>query len=101
MIIYGYAKEYKYSGDGTLWVKTRIPSIHGPYNEKEAKGVSLRSYTRDVDLPWYQSLLLPHLPNEGEVVALTSIDSAVNDLLIIGLTGASYQTGLIINGGVV
>ena len=51
MIIYGYAKEYKYSGDGTLWVKTRIPSIHGPYNEKEAKGVRLRSYTRDADLP--------------------------------------------------
>ena len=38
MIIYGYVKEYMYAGDGTLMIKTRIPSIHGPMSQREYKG---------------------------------------------------------------
>ena len=92
MIIYGYAKQYRYSGDGTLQVQVRIPSIHGPYNQSDAGGQTIRNYVRDQDLPYYQSLLLPHLPNEGDVVALTSMDNSANQWLIIGLTGGSYYS---------
>lgn len=94
MIIYGYAKQYRYSGDGTLQVQVRIPSIHGPYNQSDARGQTIRNYVRDQDLPYYQSLLLPHLPNEGDVVALTSMDNSANQWLIIGLTGGSYYSGV-------
>ena len=94
MIIYGYAKQYRYSGDVTLQVQVRIPSIHGPYNQSDARGQTIRNYVRDQDLPYYQSLLLPHLPNEGDVVALTSMDNSANQWLIIGLTGGSYYSGV-------
>lgn len=92
MIIYGYAKQYRYSGDGTLQVQVRIPSIHGPYSQSDARGQTIRNYVRDQDLPYYQSLLLPHLPNEGDVVALTSMDNSANQWIIIGLTGGSYYS---------
>lgn len=94
MIIYGYAKQYRYSGDGTLQVQVRIPSIHGPYSQSDARGQTIRNYVRDQDLPYYQSLLLPHLPNEGDVVALTSMDNSANQWIIIGLTGGSYYSGV-------
>ena len=94
MIIYGYAKQYRYSGDGTLQVQVRIPSIYGPYNQSDARGQTIRNYVRDQDLPYYQSLLLPHLPNEGDVVALTSMDNSANQWIIIGLTGGSYYSGV-------
>ena len=68
MIVYGYAKSYKYSGDGTLQIQVRIPTIHGPMDTKEYRGLVARNYVRDEDLPYYSSLLLPHLPAEGEVV---------------------------------
>lgn len=98
MIVYGYAKDYYYSGDGTLYVRVRVPSIHGPYKQSEYKGKPVRNYTLDKDLPYYQSLLLPHLPNEGEVVALSSMNDCPNNLIIIGLTGGSYQSGHIVGG---
>ena len=98
MIVYGYAKDYYYSGDGTLYVRVRVPSIHGPYKQSEYKGKPVRNYTLDKDLPYYESLLLPHLPNEGEVVALSTMDNSPNNLIIIGLTGGSYQSGHIVGG---
>lgn len=99
MITYGYAKKYMYTGDGTLMIQVRIPSIHGPYSQSEYKGRIARNYVRDDDLPYYQSLLLPHLPTEGEVLALCSTDNAKTDFIVIGLTGGSYLTGVTNLGG--
>lgn len=86
----GYAKSYNYAGDGTLMIQVRIPAIHGPMDQKEYKGKSVRNYTRDEDLPYYPSLLLPHLPAEGEVVALISDNDRTSQFMVIGLTGGSY-----------
>lgn len=99
MIVFGYAKSYKYNGDGTLLIQVRIPSIHGPFTEAGYMGKSNRGYVRDVDLPYYSSILLPHLPNDGEVVAMTSINEKSTEFLIIGLTGGSYYTGVTNLGG--
>ena len=89
MIIYGYAKDYQYTNDGTLKVKVRIPAIHGPYHQQSSKG----AYTRDSELPWYTSLLLPHLPVDGDVVMLESINaSKSSEYVVIGLTGGSFNT---------
>lgn len=99
MVVYGYAKSYYYTGDGTLQVQVRIPQIHGPYTESGYQGQRVRNYTRDADLPYYPSLLLPHLPVEGEVVALTSVDSKNSLFLVIGLTGGSYSSGVTNLGG--
>lgn len=93
MIVYGYVKQYQYTNDSTLLIQVRIPSIHGPYKQSDAKGRTIRNYTRDEDLPYYPSLLLPYLPNEGEVVALSSMNSSANDFLVLGLTGGSYDKG--------
>ena len=90
MIINGYVKSYKYSGDGTLLVQVRVPQIHGPMDPKEAKGNLIRTYVRDENLPYYPSLLLPHLPAEGEVVALITKNEKTTDLMVLGLTGGSY-----------
>ena len=92
MIIYGYVKKVQYSNDGTLKLQVRIPSIHGPF--KQTANTRAR-YTRDDDLPWINSLLLPHMPNEGEVVALESLSGAnSSEYIVIGLTGGSYYTGV-------
>lgn len=91
MVVYGYVKEYKYSGDGTLLVKVRVPNEHGAYDISEYQGKTPRNYVADKDLPWYPSLLLPHLPTEGEVVAITSLDNTSSNWLILGLTGGSYR----------
>lgn len=99
MVTYGFAKQYMYAGDGTLMIQVRIPSIHGPYKQSNANGKTIRNYVIDSDLPWYQSILLPHLPNEGEVVALMSTDAGYNQLIVIGLTGGSYYTGVTDLGG--
>lgn len=93
MITYGYAKQYRYTGDGTLLVQVRIPSIHGPFSLTDGKGKIIRNYTRDEDLPYYPSLILPHLPNPGDVVALMGTTSAMKDFVVLGLTGGSYVTG--------
>ncbi|MCM1226426.1 MAG: hypothetical protein NC320_03245 [Clostridium sp.] len=93
MITYGYAKGYHYTNDGTLLVQVRVPSIHGAYDQSNYMGKSVKNYTLDNDLPWYPSVLLPHLPNEGEVVALSSMNTSNNDFIVIGLTGGSYQNG--------
>lgn len=92
MIVNGYVKSYKYAGDGTLLLQVRIPSIHGPVNQREYKGEQVRNYVKDADLPFYQSLLLPHIPNEGEVVALASTNDKNSKFLVLGLTGGSYAS---------
>lgn len=94
MLIHGYVKSYKYAGDGTLLVQVRVPSIHGPMDQKEYRGQSTRNYTRDEDLPYYTSLLLPHLPAEGEVAALLSKNDRNTEWMVIGLTGGSYYTNM-------
>jgi len=95
MIIYGYVKAQQYTNDGTMQLKVRIPSIHGPFKQTAN---TRQGYTRDDDLPWYSSLLLPHLPNEGEVVALESVNGTnSSDYIVIGLTGGNYYTGTILS----
>lgn len=90
MLVYGYAIEYMYTGDGTLLIRTRIPSIHGPMNKSEYKGQQIKKYTEDDALPWYPSLLLPYLPNRGEVVLLSSTSDALSSsFIVLGLTGGS------------
>ena len=90
MIVYGFAKDYTYDGDGTLKVQVRIPSVHGPYVQQASRGI----YTRDKDLPWITSVLLPSLPSEGDVVVLEATDSGIgSDFIVIGLTGGNYNNG--------
>lgn len=90
MLTFGFAKDYTYDNDGTLKIKVRIPSAHGPYRQQAGKG----SYTRDQDLPWLTSLLLPSMPSEGDVVALQSInESKSSEFIVIGLTGGNYYNG--------
>lgn len=93
MIVYGYVKGVKYSGDGTLLIQVRVPNEHGPYLISDYEGKRVRNYVADKDLPWYPSLLLPYMPKEGEVVAISSLDSTSSSWLILGLTGGSYNTG--------
>ena len=93
MIIMGSAKGHRYDGDGTLQIKVRIPLIHGPYKEVEYNGKTSRNYVRDEDLPYYTSLLLPHIPGEGEVVALASVNNSNQRWIVIGLTGGVYSAG--------
>lgn len=94
MIIFGYAKDHHYANDGTLMIQVRIPAIHGAFDQSDYGGKPIRNYVLDRDLPWYQSILLPHLPNNGEVVALESMNSGESSFMVIGLTGGSYYTGV-------
>lgn len=93
MIVYGYVKDTKYAGDGTLLIQVRVPNEHGPYLISDYKGKRVRNYVQDKDLPWYPSLLLPYMPKEGEVVAIGSLDDTSSSWLILGLTGGSYNAG--------
>ena len=94
MIVYGYVKDFRYSGDGTMEIQVRIPTVHGAYTLEDYKGKTVRNYTKDSDLPWYPSLLLPHEPTEGEVVALSSLDKSSSNWIVLGLTGGSYNAGV-------
>lgn len=90
MIVFGFAKDYQYDGDGTLKVQVRIPSIHGPYTQTSTKG----AYVQDKDLPWYTSMLMPTLPAEGDVIILSSVnESKSSELVGLGLTGGNYHNG--------
>jgi len=92
VITYGFAKSYYYAGDGTLQIKVRIPSIHGPYRLSDSNGKTVRNYVTDDNLPFYQSVLLPHTPTDGEVVMLASTNDSNNEFVVLGLTGASYTS---------
>lgn len=93
MIVYGYVKDVMYAGDGTMQIQVRIPNVHGAYQLEDYKGKKVRNYTSDANLPWYPSLILPHEPTEGEVVALASLDKSSSNWIVIGLTGGSYNAG--------
>ena len=97
MVVNGYVKGYMYTGDGTLMIQVRIPSIHGPYKQSGLIRNQSKRYVRDEDLPYCPSVLLPHLPSEGEVVALMSIDGKTSRFMVIGLTGGSYHTGTLMD----
>lgn len=81
-------------GDGTLMIRVRIPSIHGPYSRSEYNGQVVHNYTDDADLPYYPSMLLPHLPCEGEVVVISSLDNANSQFIVLGLTGGQYGSNI-------
>lgn len=95
MIVFGYAKDYKYGNDGTFQIKVRVPSIHGPYTQQAGTKMG---YTRDEDLPWYTSILLPHMPMDGDVVMLQTVhEGKGSNHVVIGLTGGSYLNGATIS----
>lgn len=99
MITYGYAKNYMYMNDGTLLLQVRIPSIHGPYKQSDSKGKTIRNYVMDDDLPYYQSVILPQLPGDGDVVVISSLDVGNNQFIVLGVTGSSYSAGATNLGG--
>lgn len=91
MVTFGYAKGYQISDTGTLNIRVRIPAIHGPCSQTEYRGAPIHNYVRDEDLPYIPSLVLPQLPKDGQVVAITSLDDSNNQFLVIGLTGSQYS----------
>lgn len=93
MVIYGYAKDYRYLGDGTLTIKTRIPSVHGPYTMEGYNGNIVRNYVDDADLPYLNSVIMSPLPNDGDVLMLQSTNDTSSTFVVIGCTGGSYLTG--------
>lgn len=99
MIVYGYAKESYYSGNSAYMVKVRVPSIHGPYKQSDAGGKTIRNYVKDSDLPVYPSVILPYEPKDGDIVVLANHNNSDTntDFIVIGLTGASYETGIILS----
>ena len=79
-----------YDGDGTMKIRVRIPSIHGPYKQQSTK----EPYTRDADLPWYDALITSNYPNEGDVVALEPLTKSPNSqFIVIGMTGGNFHNG--------
>lgn len=96
MIVFGYAKQMKLQGDGSYQIQTRIPSIHGPYKESDSKGKRIRNYTADEDLPWIPTVLLPYNPADGDILVISTLDETPNNWIVIGLTGASYNSGMLI-----
>lgn len=99
MITYGYSKGYYYDERGVMYVKVRIPSIHGAYNQKEYKGKKITNYTLDEDLPYYQSVVLPRVPSEGDTVMLsTTNEGRGSDFIVLGLTGSKYNDGAVDTG---
>lgn len=95
MIVYGYAKDYYYDSQGSMYIRVRIPSIHGAYKRQDYKGKQIRNYVLDENLPYYRSVVLPRNPNEGDVVALTSMsDGSGSDFMVVGLTGSQYNDGI-------
>lgn len=95
MITFGYVKQYRYTGDGTLMIQVRVPSIHGPFKRNDANGQIVRNYVEDNDLPYYPSMLLPHLPLDGEVAVISSLDKGNSQFVVLGLTGGSYYKGAV------
>jgi hypothetical protein len=90
MIVFGYAKQSRRNLRGVLEIQVRIPTIHGPWSMAEYRGELVRNYIRDEDLPYFQSIELPRIPQSGDVVALEALDSGSTEWLVIGLTGANY-----------
>ena len=94
MFMYGYAKAYRMNGDGTMSIKVRVPTLHGPYVQTQAQGKTIRNYVEDGSLPWYPSILLPYTPTDGDIVVISTTNDTPNSWLVIGLTGGSYNSGI-------
>lgn len=95
MITFGYAKSYYYDSNGCLYIKVRVPSIHGAYKQQDYKGAPIKNYTLDENLPFYQSVVLPRMPADGDVVALQSMSEGNgSDMIVVGLTGSKYNDGV-------
>lgn len=92
MIVFGYVKDCKVDGHGSYTIQVRIPSIHGAYDKESYRGNKIRNYVEDNDLPYYTSLILPHVPNEGEVVALASMSENSKEFIVIGITGGFHTS---------
>lgn len=90
MLINGYVLDTQYDGTGQLLIKVRIPNIHGPMNMRDYQGKLPRNYVQDEDVPYYPSVLLPHQPDPGEVVVLSSTNDKSSDFVVVGMTGGSY-----------
>lgn len=85
MLTYGIAKETTTRDDGTLWIKVRIPSIHGAESQSDYNGQTIRNYVYDKDLPWFQSILMSDIPNSGDTVVLSSINESNNRFIVLGI----------------
>lgn len=94
MVMYGYAKDYKYTSDGGLLIQVRIPNIHGARNRSDYKGLPIRNYVDDVNLPYYPSLLLKDLPTYDQTVALIPVDSSNSSFLVLGPVSGLYMAGV-------
>lgn len=88
MIVYGFAKDVKYAGDGTMYVKVRIPAIHGPNDRNEYRGHMDRNYVWDKDLPYYQANILASVPVDGDILELKSPNEGSTDFIVSGITGS-------------
>lgn len=91
MVVYGYVKDVKYSGDGNMYVKVRIPNIHGPDRKSEYRGHPVRNYVNTENLPYYQANLLSSVPIYGDVVELRSPNENTTTLYVSGITGGNVQ----------
>lgn len=94
MIVYGYAKDVRYSGDGTMFVKVRIPDIHGPENRSDYNGHMVRNYVWDKDLPYYPANLLSSIPIVGDVLELQTSNEKSTDFIVSGITGGNSSITL-------
>ena len=93
MILLGYAIKYRYADNGTTEIQVRIPNIHGPMNKSEYQGKTAKGYVDEKDLPYYMSVIMPHMPSYGDVVVLESVSDNANRWVVIGLTGGNYSKG--------
>jgi len=91
MIVYGYAKDVKYDRNGTMYVRVRVPQIHGPEDRTEYSGQQARNYTWDRDLPYYPANMLSAVPQDGDVVELQTSNDKNADFIVSGLTGATFS----------
>lgn len=93
MIVLGYAIRYRYADNGTTELQVRIPAVHGPMNKSEYGGKTAHNYVEEQNLPYYKSVILPHMPNYGDVVVVASTTESKRDWIVIGLTGGNYKLG--------
>ena len=93
MILLGYAIKYRYADNGTTEIQVRIPNIHGPMNKSEYNGKTAQNYVAEADLPYYMSVIMPHMPSYGDVVVLESRSEANHEWIVIGMTGGNYSRG--------
>lgn len=84
MIVYGYTKHVKYTSDEGLFIRVRIPSVHGPLDRSDYKGNIVRNYVEDENLPYYPALLRDIIPVENQVVALMSTNKSNSSFVVLG-----------------